>query len=188
MNRPAILLCVLCAVFVGCSSPRSVAPPSAPPVPAAVATARLSGVAPSQPPQPQNVTISVLPPHVFTLVESADLAGWSFATNSDASGQVTVPKRQSMRFYRGFVTNLVEVAWDSSPDPLVTGYKVYAGRAGGAYDQVVMTATNSLTMVGRAGTNYFSCVSFRADGSESDFSPEVTLVEPQFTLQIKQTP
>jgi hypothetical protein len=73
--------------------------------------------------------------------------------------------------------NSVTIAWDSSPDSGVTGYKLYYGTAPHAYDKVVSAgsttqATASDLIPGT--TYYFAATAYNSAGTESDFSDEIS--------------
>jgi hypothetical protein len=67
----------------------------------------------------------------------------------------------------------VKMAWDPSPEPLVTGYRVYYGTASGYYTNVVDAGNRTdATVTGlEAGTTYyFAATAYTGAGDESPFS------------------
>jgi fibronectin type 3 domain-containing protein len=81
-----------------------------------------------------------------------------------------------LKSFTAFAAN-VTLAWDASPDPSVTGYRVYYGGASGVYTnslQVgnVTTATVSNLVLG--ATYYFAATARDNAGTESDFSNETS--------------
>ncbi len=77
----------------------------------------------------------------------------------------------------------VSLAWDApttyvdgTPITGPVGFKVYYGTASGAYTQIVdvHTATNWSTDSLPHGTWYFDVTCYDANGSESDFSNEIS--------------
>jgi hypothetical protein len=73
------------------------------------------------------------------------------------------------------------LVWDASPDTEVTGYRLYYGRASGAYNRF-NDAGNSLryTVTGLdAGVTYFfACTAYTGAGAESSLSNEVSYTMP----------
>lgn len=79
------------------------------------------------------------------------------------------------------VPYVVAFAWDSSPSPEVTGYRVYYGAASGNYtNSVAVGKVKSVTVPGLAsGVTYFFAVNANnASGLESAFSNELTFTVP----------
>lgn len=76
-------------------------------------------------------------------------------------------------------SSLALLAWTASPDPAVTGYRVYYGTSPGAYGQAVgagFLAGNVPKFsfgVLPAGTYYFAVTAIDATGRESSYSNEV---------------
>ena len=84
----------------------------------------------------------------------------------------------------GFGSGQVTVAWDASKDPLVSGYRVYYGRASGLYTAVKeATDATSITIqnLKEGSEYYFTLTSFYPDGTESDFAPEISWLVPSST-------
>lgn len=72
----------------------------------------------------------------------------------------------------------VTLAWDPSASTNVAGYKVYYGNSSRTYGAPITVGkqtTYTVTGLG-SGTWYFAVTAFAADGSESDFSNEVSQV------------
>lgn len=69
----------------------------------------------------------------------------------------------------------VTLAWDASPDPSVTGYRIYWGAASRNYTNFVQVGrTNAATVPAAWGvTSYFAATAL-ADPLESNFSLEVS--------------
>lgn len=75
----------------------------------------------------------------------------------------------------------VTLAWDASPDPSVTGYRVYFGVRSGTYTNSaavgkVLTAT--LTNLTAGVTYYFAATAYDSSGTESTFSNEALYSVP----------
>jgi fibronectin type 3 domain-containing protein len=69
----------------------------------------------------------------------------------------------------------VTLAWDASPDPSVTGYRVYYGGASGTYTnslQVGNVTTTTVSNLLLGATYYFAATAYDSAGTESDFSNE----------------
>jgi hypothetical protein len=87
-------------------------------------------------------------------------------------------------FGTAFGSGHVTLAWDASNDPLVAGYRVYYGLKSGLYSSVVeVTNQISLTIghLDEGSTWYFALASFYSDGTESDFTPEISYLVPWST-------
>lgn len=68
------------------------------------------------------------------------------------------------------------LAWDSSPDTNVTGYKVYLGPASRTYSTNINVHAVQLTTVSNLATGqpyYFTVTAYNAAGLESDFANEI---------------
>lgn len=75
----------------------------------------------------------------------------------------------------------VTVAWDSNPEPDVTGYKVYYGTSSGNYTVTYDAGNNTSAVITGllAGvTYYFAAVAYDALNNESGFSNEVSYTTP----------
>jgi len=75
----------------------------------------------------------------------------------------------------------VTLAWDASPSPEVTGYKIYFGPSSRNYTNVinvgnVLVAT--VTNLSTGGTYFFAATAYDGGGLESDFSNEVSYTVP----------
>jgi hypothetical protein len=70
----------------------------------------------------------------------------------------------------------VTLAWDASPDPAVTGYRVYFGIAPEQYTNSVTPTATTVTISNLAPRTryYFAATAFDANGVESDFSNEAS--------------
>ncbi len=85
----------------------------------------------------------------------------------------------------------VTLAWDLSPSPEVTGYRVYYGAASGNYsNSVVVGNVTTNTIRGLAGgvTFFFAVTAYSASGLESDLSNEVTFVPSLSSVRMRVTP
>jgi hypothetical protein len=74
-----------------------------------------------------------------------------------------------------FAAGSVTLAWDASPDPSVTGYRIYIGGASGNYTNsanVGNVTSTVLTNLTEGATYYFAATAYDATGVESDFSNE----------------
>jgi len=81
----------------------------------------------------------------------------------------------------------VTLAWDPSPEPMLSGYSLYWGTNSRAYDQIQLVELNTVQASATnlvAGTEYFFAVTARTwEGLESDYSTEVSYQVPeQLTL------
>ena len=75
----------------------------------------------------------------------------------------------------------VPLAWDISPSPGVTGYRVYYGAASGSYtNSVVVGNATAITIQGLASgiLYYFAVAAYNASGQESDFSNRLSYAVP----------
>ena len=75
----------------------------------------------------------------------------------------------------------VALAWNGSPSPEVTGYRIYLGTASGVYSSSVAVGNvTTLTIPGLAsGVTYFLAITAHdANGQESDFSNEIIYTTP----------
>jgi len=73
----------------------------------------------------------------------------------------------------------IALAWDGSPSPKVTGYRVYYGTASGKYSKSVKVGkvtTASVPRLVSGVTYYFAITSCGKHGQESSFSNEVSYV------------
>jgi len=69
----------------------------------------------------------------------------------------------------------IRLAWDSSPDTEIAGYKLYYGRASGGYDAAIdIGNTSSYTLSVPKGKYYIALTAYDNTGNESDFSNEVS--------------
>lgn len=179
--KTAIAIATAVFLICGCASnqQKSVTAPLAPLAPA-IASPKFVRRPPLPP--PDHFTITLSPPHVFTLVKSHDLLTWAAYTNG--IGSVQVPN-DGAAYFRAIVTNMVQLTWDAPTDSRVTAVKIYQGTASRAYTRATTSTTNVLDLPVDAGTNYFSAVAVAADGSEGAFSPETTWYSEQPTLGIK---
>jgi hypothetical protein len=75
----------------------------------------------------------------------------------------------------------IKLAWDPSPEPLVTGYRLYYGRSSGVYS-VVIDAGNrtdyTVTGLDAGLTYYFTAMAYTGAGDESTFSNETAYTIP----------
>jgi len=75
----------------------------------------------------------------------------------------------------------VKLAWDPSPEPLVTGYRLYYGTSSGNYTNVVDAGnrTDSTVTGLEAGTTYyFAATAYTGAGDESTFSNVTSYTTP----------
>jgi len=81
-----------------------------------------------------------------------------------------------LKSFPAFAAN-VTLAWDASPDPAVTGYRVYYGGASGVYTNSVQVAAVTTATISNLAVNttyYFAAKAFDSTGTESDFSNETS--------------
>ena len=75
----------------------------------------------------------------------------------------------------------IKLAWNPSPEPLVTGYRLYYGRSSGVY-AVVVDAGNrtdyTVTGLDAGLTYYFTATAYTGAGDESTFSNETSYTIP----------
>lgn len=94
--------------------------------------------------------------------------------------------------YRGFAVTLpgqysVSLAWNKSPSPSVTSYRLYYGGVSGNYTNSVLVGNvTSNTVAGLTGgvTYFFATTAYDAAGMESTFSNEISFTPGNPTLQI----
>jgi hypothetical protein len=75
----------------------------------------------------------------------------------------------------------VKLAWDPSPEPLVTGYRLYYGTSSGNYTNVIDAGnrTDSTVTGLEAGlTYYFAATAYTGTGDESTFSNVTSYTTP----------
>ena len=75
----------------------------------------------------------------------------------------------------------IKLAWDPSPDPLVTGYRLYYGRSSGMYTVVVDAGNRTdytVTGLDAGLTYYFTATAYTGTGDESIFSNETSYTLP----------
>jgi hypothetical protein len=73
----------------------------------------------------------------------------------------------------------VTLAWDGSPSPEVTGYRVYHGTTSGNYSNSVVVGsvtTNTVSGLASGVTYYFAVTAYDTNGVESVFSNEISFV------------
>ena len=76
----------------------------------------------------------------------------------------------------------VRLAWDPSPDPLVTGYRLYYGSSSGMYTDCRRRRETERTTPSRDSmpglTYYFTATAYTGTGDESTFSNEASYTLP----------
>lgn len=91
----------------------------------------------------------------------------------------------------------VTLAWDGSPSPEVTGYRVYYGAASGTYTNSVTVGnltTGTVPGLTAGATYYMAVIAFDANGLESTFSNEISYTVPVtvpaglHSVQLRMTP
>ena len=78
----------------------------------------------------------------------------------------------------------IKLAWDPSPEPLVTGYRLYYGRSSGVYTVVVDAGNRTdytVTGLDAGLTYYFTATAYTGTGDESTFSNETSYTLPGAT-------
>lgn len=76
----------------------------------------------------------------------------------------------------------VTLAWDASPSPEVTGYKIYYGPSSRNYTNVINVGNvlmATVTNLSTGATYFFAATAYDGGGLESDFSNEVSYTVPQ---------
>ncbi len=75
----------------------------------------------------------------------------------------------------------IKIAWDPSTEPLVTGYRLYYGRASGVYMNAVDAGNRTdctVTGLDAGTTYYFAATAYTATGDESALSNETSYTMP----------
>jgi hypothetical protein len=83
------------------------------------------------------------------------------------------------------------LAWDSSDDPNVVGYRLYQGIASQVYTQVVDLGNTTTTVISNliAGvTYYFAVTAYDSTGLESQYSGEISYTVPTGAPMMPGTP
>ena len=81
--------------------------------------------------------------------------------------------------------------WDPSPDPAVSGYRIYYGTTSGNYFASIPTGNVTTTIVtGLAAgvTYYFVITAYGANGDESAYSGEISFVPGQSAVGLSLAP
>ena len=85
----------------------------------------------------------------------------------------------------------VTLGWNASPDPAVSGYRVYYGTSSGNYSFSADVGSATIEVIpglASGGSYFFAVTAYNAVGVESTFSDEVSFVAGQPNLQISVTP
>ena len=75
----------------------------------------------------------------------------------------------------------VRLAWDPSPEPLVTGYRLYYGTSSGNYTNVIDAGNRTdytVTGLAEGTTYYFAATAYTGTGDESTFSNVASYTVP----------
>jgi len=83
------------------------------------------------------------------------------------------------------------LGWDPSPDPAVSGYRVYYGTASGNYSSSILAGNmTTVTVTGlAAGVTYFFVVTaIDTNGVESAYSGEISFVPGQLAVGLSAAP
>ncbi len=75
----------------------------------------------------------------------------------------------------------IKIAWDPSTEPLVTGYRLYYGKASGVYMNAVDAGNRTdctVTGLDAGTTYYFAATAYTAAGDESALSNEISYTMP----------
>ena len=75
----------------------------------------------------------------------------------------------------------VDLEWDQNPEPEVAGYKIYWGTSTGNYSSskdVGETTTCTITELNEGTTYYFAATAYDDEGTESDYSDEISYTIP----------
>ena len=75
----------------------------------------------------------------------------------------------------------VRLVWDPSPEPLVTGYRLYIGRSSGVYTDIIDAGNrtdSTITGLDAGLTYYFVATAYTGAGDESVFSNETAFTMP----------
>jgi hypothetical protein len=75
----------------------------------------------------------------------------------------------------------VKLTWDPSPEPLVTGYRLYYGTSSGNYTNVIDAGNRTdytVTELAEGATYYFAATAYIGTGDESTFSNVASYTVP----------
>jgi hypothetical protein len=93
--------------------------------------------------------------------------------------------------FSAFAEKTVTLAWDPSPGPDISGYKIYYGTASGDYSQFVTVGnTTNATISGllEGSTYYFAATAYNSFDLESEACEEISYTIPApITLQMRST-
>lgn len=84
----------------------------------------------------------------------------------------------------------VQLGWDASQDPAITGYHVYYGTACREYANQVDVGTNTTVTISGlcAGeTYYFAVTAYNSAGEESNYSGEIAYITPGVLDMVSST-
>lgn len=171
---------LLLAFLAGCATPQPPATLQRPAPPPAVNLI--------EPPPETVVTIFITPPLTGLIQSSTDLQTWVRECDLTNASQVTVTSTEPKLFFRSLKSdNGVQLAWNQTTDPSVTGYNVYWGGASGAYTNFadVGMATNVVIWGLTPEATYYFAATCYASGMESPFSNEAVYTVPIPVLAIR---
>src|SRR5947199_1706688 len=84
-----------------------------------------------------------------------------------------------------FSPGTLTLAWDPSPDPSITGYRLYQGGESQIYTNVIDVGTAdtaTITGLDPQVTYYFAVTAYDATGLESAFSGEISYTVPAMAV------
>jgi hypothetical protein len=87
----------------------------------------------------------------------------------------------SLAVSTGLEAAQVTLAWDPNPEPSISGYKVYFGKASGHYSSVIDVGNHAaclITGLDAGVTYFFACTDYNSTGIESSFSNEIVYTVP----------
>ena len=147
-----------------------------------------------QPPLVITTTVTASTSNLVNLEYTTNLYSPNWQTVGTFTGMTNVTFTNTpVVFLRGVCSNRMasaRLAWSSSLDPNVTGYKIYYGIASGDYSfciDVGNTTKATIPNLYPGVTYYFSAMAYTPSGADSPLSNEVSgSFQPSFSLTISE--
>lgn len=134
------------------------------------------------PPAPAVRTLTLTASSSCYLQVTTNLSKW--ADYGVLKTNLTLTNNLPVALFRAIAK--VPLAWDSSPDTNVAGYRIYAGQSSHSYTKAYDAGlTNSFVCPCWFATNYFAATAYDSAGIESDLSNEAVWTNQPVTLYIK---